>query len=187
MFWCGRCSTRRGFWQPTALWKTAVADGRICWQCINWHVRLPSDEYLYLYQLLRSLDRAARRGNITGTEELDGVVLTTMHRSKGLEYPVVFLVDLSRKFNFQELKEPVLFDSDMGIGAKITDTEQKLRYPGLCYEAVRYKKRRDLRSEELRVLYVAMTRPKDYLIMTYASEYAASGAEPPAGGGGKSC
>lgn len=133
-----------------------------------------SDGYLYLYQLLRSLDRAARRGNITGTEELDGVVLTTMHRSKGLEYPVVFLVDLSRKFNFQELKEPVLFDSDMGIGAKITDTEQKLRYPGLCYEAVRYKKRRDLRSEELRVLYVAMTRPKDYLIMTYASEYAAS-------------
>ena len=127
--------------------------------------------HLFLYQLLKTLDRAAQAGTMTTTGTTQGVILTTMHKSKGLEYPVVFLTDLARRFNFRDLQKPVLFDSDGGIAAKITDTELRIRYPGLCYEALSRKKRRALLSEELRVLYVAMTRPKDYLIMTYASEY----------------
>jgi ATP-dependent helicase/nuclease subunit A len=128
-----------------------------------------SGGYLYLYELLRSLERTAKAGTQTGKAGSSGVVLSTIHKSKGLEYPVVFLADLSRKFNFRELMEPVLVDADVGIGAKITDTERRIRYPGLGYEAIRVKKRQALLSEELRILYVAMTRPKDYLIMTYAA------------------
>ena len=68
----------------------------------------------------------------------------------------------------------MLFDGDLGIAAKITDQTLRIRYPGLCYEALQLKKRQILRSEELRILYVAMTRAKDYLMMTYAGEHTGS-------------
>lgn len=93
-----------------------------------------------------------------------------MHSAKGLEYPVVFLGDLSRQFNFKELENVVLFDGDHGIAAKITDTENRVRYPGICYQALAKKKRKMLLSEELRILYVAMTRPKDYLFILYTAQ-----------------
>ena len=129
-----------------------------------------SGGFLYVYQLLRILDRAAKSGTMVSAGSGRGVVLTTMHRSKGLEYPVVFLADLSRRFNHRDLTGSVLFDRELGLAAKITDPALRVRYPGLCYEALRRKKREELRSEELRILYVAMTRPKDYLIMTYAGD-----------------
>ena len=127
--------------------------------------------HLYLYQLIRALDRAAENGTSAAAAETEGVVLTTMHASKGLEYPVVFLADLSRRFNFRELQDSVLIDSELGIGSKITDMENRIQYPGLCSQALSVKKRRMLLSEEMRILYVAMTRAKDYLIMSYTSEY----------------
>ena len=133
-----------------------------------------SGGYLYLYQLLRLLERAATSGTMVSAGSSSGVILTTMHRSKGLEYPVVFLADLSRRFNHRDLSASVLFDRELGLAAKITDTSLRVRYPGLCYEAVKQKKQMALRSEELRILYVAMTRPRDYLIMTYAGEFTAS-------------
>lgn len=64
----------------------------------------------------------------------------------------------------------VLFDGDHGIAAKITDTENRVRYPGICYQALAKKKRKMLLSEELRILYVAMTRPKDYLFILYTAQ-----------------
>lgn len=125
--------------------------------------------HIYLYELLRYLERCRESGYSAAGEVNDGVVLTTIHKSKGLEYPVVFLSDISRKFNFRELSDPVIVDSDAGIGAKITDQKHRVRYPGLGYEALKCLKRKALLSEELRILYVAMTRPKDYLIMTYSA------------------
>ncbi len=125
--------------------------------------------HLYLYELVRYLERQAENGLQIPGEGTGGVILTTIHKSKGLEYPVVFLCDLSRKFNFRELGDMVLVDGEDGLGAKITDLDRRIRYPGLAYDALKVKKRRKLLSEELRVLYVAMTRPKDYLFMTYSS------------------
>lgn len=125
-------------------------------------------KHLYLYELVRYLDRQAENGLASPAGGSGGITLTTIHKSKGLEYPVVFLCDLSRKFNFRELTENVLVDSDDGIGTKITDVSRRIRYSGLAYDALKIKKHRKLLSEELRVLYVAMTRPKDYLFMTYA-------------------
>ena len=130
-----------------------------------------SGTYLYLYELLRILDRAARSGTLTSQKRTEGVEITTIHGSKGLEYPVVILSDLSHRFNFRDLNNDLIYDGSTGIAAKITDVNLRIRYPGICYGALTRKLRRRFLSEEMRILYVAMTRPKDYLIMTYASEY----------------
>ncbi len=140
------------------------------WSIYQIALNSTAGDFLYLYQFNRILDRQARTGSMLSKQNLAGVTLTTMHQSKGLEYPVVILADLSRKFNFRELNDSVLFDGDIGIASKITNLKLRIRYPGLCYEALKQKKRTILRSEEMRILYVAMTRPKDYLIMTYAAE-----------------
>lgn len=126
--------------------------------------------YLYLYELIRTLDRLEQSGTEGDPGSQEGVTLTTIHKSKGLEYPIVFLCDLTRKFNFEELKSSVLLDGDLGIGAKIIDPERRIRYPGLCHQALDVKKRSQLTAEEMRVLYVAMTRPKDYLFMSCCEE-----------------
>ena len=126
--------------------------------------------YLYLYELIRTLDRLEQSGAEGDSGSQDGVTLTTIHKSKGLEYPVVFLCDLARQINSDELKASVLLDGDLGIGAKITDPDRRIRYPGLAHQALAVKKRRQLIAEEMRILYVAMTRPKDYLFMTYSAE-----------------
>lgn len=124
--------------------------------------------FLYLYELIRNLDRMAATGLEAASPGTGGVTLTTIHRSKGLEYPIVFLCDLSRKFNFRELNNIVLLDGKLGIGSKIIDTNKRIRYPGFVYEAIEIERRNALLAEEMRILYVAMTRPKDYLFMTYA-------------------
>ena len=126
-----------------------------------------SGTYLYLYQLLRALDRAEESGKTITSQTSAGVILTTMHQSKGLEYPVVFLPNLSRKF-FQETSETaVRYDSDLGLSSLIYDNRNRARVPSLSFEALGIKQERQQLSEELRLLYVAMTRPRDYLIMSY--------------------
>ncbi len=100
----------------------------------------------------------------------DAVKILSIHKSKGLEYPIVFLCDLSRKFNFTDLTRPVLLDPALGAGADAVDAELLVRYPTIAKQAISAKLRAETVSEELRVLYVAMTRPKDRLIMTYCAK-----------------
>lgn len=99
------------------------------------------------------------------------VTVLSIHKSKGLEYPVVFLSTLSKVFNREDLKEQVLCDKALGLGVTFVDTKRRLRYPSLAKRAIMVKKASDSLSEEMRVLYVAMTRAKERLIMTYASRY----------------
>ena len=99
------------------------------------------------------------------------VTILSIHKSKGLEYPVVFLSGLSKTFNREDLKEQVLCDRTLGLGVTYVDTKMRIRYPSIAKRAIMLKKTADSLSEELRVLYVAMTRAKDRLIMTYASRY----------------
>lgn len=124
--------------------------------------------YLYLHELVQYLEWQAENGVLGSEQETQGITLTTIHKSKGLEYPVVFLSDLAHKFNFSELSDKLLVDGEDGLGAMITDLDRRVYYSGLCSEALKVKKHEKLLSEELRVLYVAMTRPKDYLFMTYS-------------------
>ena len=96
----------------------------------------------------------------------DAVRIMSIHKSKGLEFPIVILADLSRKFNLQDNSAPVLLDDELLIGANVVDTQSGSYYPGIAKMAIAAKKKRQSVSEEMRVLYVAMTRAKDMLIMT---------------------
>ena len=96
------------------------------------------------------------------------VRIMTIHASKGLEYPVVILGSLSRGLNTDSIKKPVLCHKDLGIGLNYIDTKQRVRYPTIAKSAISARITADSVSEELRVLYVAMTRARDRLIMTYS-------------------
>ncbi len=128
-------------------------------------------EYLYLYRFLTRLEQLAQEGRMVTAAAADGVIITTMHSSKGLEYPVVFLPELSRKFNTQDDRKNVLIDNDLGLGAKITDLKHGIRYSGICHEALKQKQGDKLLAEEMRILYVAMTRARDHLIMTFGGNH----------------
>lgn len=101
----------------------------------------------------------------------DAVNIMTVHKSKGLEFPVVFLCDLSHKFNTSDMQDAILVDDVLAVGCNHIDNTRFVRYPTLAKKSIEWKKRKESVSEELRVLYVAMTRPKDMLVMTYYSKY----------------
>ena len=98
------------------------------------------------------------------------VRIMSIHKSKGLEFPVVFLCGLSRGFNQENLRAPVICDKELGLGLNCIDTEKRVRYPSITKRAIAVKMLAEGVSEEMRVLYVAMTRPRDRLIMTYAAK-----------------
>ncbi len=100
------------------------------------------------------------------------VTLMSIHKSKGLEFPVVFLCGLSKDFNTEDAKQRVLCSRKLGLGLDRVDMVNRVRYPTIAKKAISSKIISDGISEELRVLYVAMTRARDRLIMTYATNRA---------------
>jgi len=98
------------------------------------------------------------------------VSITSIHKSKGLEYPVVFLCGLSRAFSNEDLKQKVFSHKHLGFGICAVDHERRVLYPTISKKAIKYQMISERNSEEMRVLYVAMTRPMDRLIMTYAGQ-----------------
>ena len=97
------------------------------------------------------------------------VTIMSIHKSKGLEFPVVFLCGLGREFNMESQYAPILCHKSMGLGLYASDNAKRIRYPTIAKRAIAAKIGEESLSEELRVLYVAMTRARDRLIMTYAS------------------
>ena len=106
--------------------------------------------------------------------EQDHVTIMTIHSSKGLEFPVVFLSGLSRSFNRESIYQPVLCHKELGLGLNFVDERRRLSYPTVAKRAIASAMTAESISEEMRVLYVAMTRAKDRLIMTYANRYLSS-------------
>ena len=102
----------------------------------------------------------------SGVSGGQGVQVMSIHKSKGLEFPVVFLCDTSRKFNKLDLANPVLIHSELGLGGKITDTERRIEFPGIAHRAIKARLDSEQLSEEMRVLYVALTRAKERLYIT---------------------
>lgn len=124
-----------------------------------------------LSQFLEHLDQTEERGLVTaGSTGADCVNIMSIHKSKGLEFPVVFLCNLSRRFNQEDLRAQILCDRTLGLGLSSADIENRIRYPSLAKRAIAVKMASESVSEEMRVLYVAMTRAKDRLVMTYASQ-----------------
>ena len=102
----------------------------------------------------------------TDNGKQNAVRIMSIHKSKGLEFPVVFLSGLSKGFNNDDAKQAVMLDDKLGIGIGVTDHDARVCYPNVAKLAILRKQYKDALSEEMRILYVAMTRPKDRLIMT---------------------
>ena len=117
---------------------------------------------------LSALEERGLAGN--AQQASGGVTIMSIHKSKGLEFPVVFLCGLSRGFNQECSHGQVLCDKDLGLGLGCVDAKLRVRYPTLAKQAISVKIQRESVSEELRILYVAMTRARDRLIMTYADK-----------------
>ncbi len=95
----------------------------------------------------------------------EGVRIMTIHKSKGLEFPVVFVAGLSKQFNRQDLNLPMLFHPKLGVGPRGLDTQRLVEYLTLARTAVQRQLEREMKAEELRLLYVAMTRAREKLIL----------------------
>ncbi|PFA66454.1 helicase-exonuclease AddAB subunit AddA [Bacillus sp. AFS015802] len=123
-----------------------------------------------LFRFLRFIDRMRERGDDLGvaralSEQEDVVRLMTIHSSKGLEFPIVFVAGTSKQFNLMDLNASYLLDKDLGLAVKYTDADKRISYPSLPQLAFKRKKRMEAISEEMRVLYVALTRAKEKLFL----------------------
>ena len=129
-----------------------------------------------LRQFLDYLDAMEEKGlTLSSDQKTPGAVtIMSIHKSKGLEFPVVFLGGLSRDFNRESARNQILCNRELGIGMNCVDLSKRIRYPSIAKKAIAAKILADSLSEEMRVLYVAMTRAKDRLIMTYAANNLAS-------------
>lgn len=153
---------------------SAMADGDVRLRNLQTFFQIISDYEASgpkdLSRLLEFLDAAEQKGfTSAGNEQSgDGVTIMSIHKSKGLEFPVVFLCGLSRGFNMESTHAQVLCDKDLGLGLGCFDARLRVRYPNIAKLAISKKIMQESISEEMRVLYVAMTRARDRLIMTYA-------------------
>ena len=98
--------------------------------------------------------------------EENAVRLMSIHQSKGLEFPVVAVADLSKSFNTQDLRGEIIFDEKFGLCPKVKPQVSNRRYPSLPHWLAQRHQRREQAGEELRLLYVALTRARDTLILT---------------------
>jgi ATP-dependent helicase/nuclease subunit A len=113
---------------------------------------------------LNNTSASEAQAKVLGDNE-DVVKIMTIHKSKGLEFPVVILADTSSKYMEKDLTETVVLHQDLGIGIDVVNEEYNVSYPSVIKQAIINVSKRELRSEELRVLYVALTRAKEKLII----------------------
>ena len=95
----------------------------------------------------------------------------SVHRSKGLEFPVVVLADLNRMFSRQDMNQPVLVHPQLGAGAERVDRARHIRYDTISKSALALTMERESKAEEMRILYVALTRAKEKLILVDAMKH----------------
>ena len=129
--------------------------------------------FAFVTQLRRLLD-AGQEPAVKGGAAVNGVRLMSIHKSKGLEFPIVILADLDHAFSRQDFDTAVLVHPGMGLGPRRVDLKRKIKYPTLARLSIEEKLRRENLAEEQRILYVAMTRPKEKLILV-DSMYNAAG------------
>ena len=121
--------------------------------------------------LVRAIDAAALAGS-TGQDAVPGgsrpgcVSVMTIHRSKGLQFPVVFVADTARRFNAADTRQPVLLHRMYGAGLRLRPEEGEGAYKTAAYTALSNVHAAEMRSEQMRLLYVALTRAQDKLILT---------------------
>ncbi len=123
--------------------------------------------YKGLFKFVRQLNMMRDNGISVGGDTVSGsgVKIMSIHKSKGLEFPVVILADTTHRFNMQDTTKSILFHEKLGIGLYRRDKKRRIKYPTIARRAVSRRIQSETLSEELRVLYVALTRAKNRLIM----------------------
>jgi ATP-dependent helicase/nuclease subunit A len=126
-----------------------------------------------LFRFLRFIERMKAAGNDLGTaksmgEQEDVVRIMSIHKSKGLEFPVVFVAGMAKQFNQQDLNGHFLIHKELGFGPKYVDTDLRVSYPSLSSLAIKRRMRMEMLAEEMRVLYVALTRPREKMYLVGA-------------------
>lgn len=126
--------------------------------------------YRGLFRFLRFIERLRDKGSDLATaralgENEDVVRIMSIHKSKGLEFPVVVMADLGKGINLQDSKALVVCHKSLGVGPYIADPVLRYRYPTLARLAIQHKLNMETKAEELRILYVALTRAKEKLIL----------------------
>jgi len=108
----------------------------------------------------QSLDRQSK------DETSDIVRIMSVHKSKGLEFPIVFFANTASRFNFRDSYKSVVFHKDLGVGSVFTDRKERVKFTTLARSAIQSRLTDETLAEELRVMYVALTRAKEKLIIT---------------------
>lgn len=124
-----------------------------------------------LYNFINFIEKLHLSSGDLGTAKLIGenddvIRIMSIHKSKGLEFPVVFLCATGKQFNLMDLNQNILLHQDLGIGVKYIDYMKQVQYDTLTKEAIRNKIFTETLSEEMRILYVALTRAKEKLFIT---------------------
>ena len=129
-----------------------------------------STSYRGLFHFVRYIEKLKKYdtdfGEASLGDESNSVRIMSIHKSKGLEFPVVFLAGMGKKFNKQDAYGQLLLDADLGAAADEMDLNLRTKAPTLKKMAIRRRMELESMGEELRVLYVAMTRAKEVLVMT---------------------
>lgn len=123
-----------------------------------------------LFRFLRFIERMEEKGDDLGaakalSEQEDVVRIMTIHKSKGLEFPVVIVGEMAKEFNLKDTQKRYLLHKELGFASNYIDPIKRITYPTLFIQAVKNEKLRELLAEEMRVLYVALTRAREKLVM----------------------
>ncbi|MGB9809168.1 MAG: 3'-5' exonuclease, partial [Caldanaerobacter sp.] len=123
-----------------------------------------------LFNFVNFINRLKKTSADMGSAKVVGenenvVRIMSIHKSKGLEFPVVVVAGLGKHFNTRDLNEKILYHHFLGIGPEFVDYRRRISYPSVVKEAIKYKIKLENLSEEMRVLYVALTRAKEKLVL----------------------
>ena len=124
-----------------------------------------------LYNFINFIDKVTKANSDMGAPKLIGenedvIRIMSIHKSKGLEFPVVFLCGTGNWFNMQDLNDNILIHSELGFGPKYINYERIITYNTLAKEAIKNQIRKEFKEEEMRLFYVALTRAREKLIIT---------------------
>ena len=124
-----------------------------------------------LYNFIRFIEKLKLSSGDMGSAKIIGendnvIRIMSIHKSKGLEFPLVFLSSTGKQFNLMDLNQDILLHQELGIGVKYIDYEKQVQYDTLSKSAIKNKIFTETLSEEMRILYVATTRAREKLIIT---------------------